>query len=571
MAPGATTTYFLTVQVNNCIGAGITIPNTATIFTDSIDPDSSNDSSSVSFTTTEDGTCHPLLCDPSTCILDQCQVDSQGNVGGTCNAGACESVARVCNDNSVCTADSCDSATGCVFDSSQLGDLCDDFIDCTLNTCDPVLFCQFPPVPAGVGCSDGLNCTTSDACDGTGNCVGTSVCNDGNPCTDDFADEGNNCACSYAPTAAGFPCSDNNACTGPDACDGQGACVGGAAVNCDDGNACTNDSCDTALGCVHTPLNCDDGNACNGVETCNPSSGCVPGTPLSCDDGNACNGLETCSPASGCVPGTPVVCAPPDQCHAAGVCNPGTGVCSYANLPDGTTCDDGNASTSGDSCQGGVCVGAPCTSSNDPKTKGWYRSLCTSGGHSGDAITDADAACVGALTTTFGGITTAAQVCAVLNPSHNANASACAKAEDWFMALALNICKQRVCPQNTIDSMCGNNQTVGQSLAQADALLSNPSRTDAQCWDANCLSSEIDTGHALELDTVTALRETGNIRLSWVAPATDDTMHPKSYKVWRRAVGSLAPFVQIGSTTGTTYLDLTAGTGSWQYDVTPVF
>jgi len=383
-------------------------------------------------------------------------------------------------------------------------------------------------------------------------------------------------ACTYAPSFPGAPCDDGNACTGtaaaPDSCDGANLCVGGAALNCDDGNACTADSCNPATGCVNEPISCDDGNACNGAETCNPASGCVAGTPLVCNDGNACNGVETCNPATGCVGGTPVVCAAPGQCQTAGVCDPGTGLCSYGNQPDGTTCNDGNASNNPDVCQGGVCTGTGgCTSSNDPKSKGWYRSLCTSGGHSGDSITDADAACVASKSATFAGITTAAQVCDVLDPSHGDNGT-CSKAEDWFISLLLNLCKQRVCESNSIDSNCGSNSTVGQSEAQADALLSNPSRTNAQCSQAECLSQEIDTGHALEFDTLTSVREGGNIRLNWQIPYTDDGLtHPKSYKIYRRAIGSLAPFVQIGSTTGTTYLDLTAGSGNWQYDVTTVF
>jgi hypothetical protein len=140
------------------------------------------------------------------------------------------------------------------------------------------------------------------------------------------------------------------------------------------------------------------------------------------------------------------------------------------------------------------------------------------------------------------------------------------------MALALNICKQRVCENQAIDSNCaGDNETVGESFDDSDALLSNPSRKDAQCWDANCMSSEIDNGHALELDTLTSLRESGAIRLNWAVPYSDDGSRPKSYKIYRRAIGSLAPFVQIGNTAGTTYLDLTDGAGSWQYEVTPVF
>ena len=44
-----------------------------------------------------------------------------------------------------------------------------------------------------------------------------------------------------------------------------------SAVNCDDGNPCTVDSC-SPEGCVHAPVNCDDGNPCT-VDSCGPN-GC---------------------------------------------------------------------------------------------------------------------------------------------------------------------------------------------------------------------------------------------------------------------------------------------------------
>jgi hypothetical protein len=39
---------------------------------------------------------------------------------------------------------------------------------------------------------------------------------------------------------------------------------------------------------------------CNGVETCGGASGCHAGTPLACDDGNACT-ADTCDAQLGCV------------------------------------------------------------------------------------------------------------------------------------------------------------------------------------------------------------------------------------------------------------------------------
>jgi hypothetical protein len=115
-------------------------------------------------------------------------------------------------------------------------------------------------------------------------------------------------------------------------------------LNCDDGNACTDDSFDAATcSCVHTPVICDDGNVCNGVETCDPATGCQAGTPLNCDDGDACNGVETCDPVDGCQAGTPLDCDDSDPC-TTDICDSQTG-CS--NTP--INCDDGDPCTT-DAC-----------------------------------------------------------------------------------------------------------------------------------------------------------------------------------------------------------------------------
>jgi hypothetical protein len=138
------------------------------------------------------------------------------------------------------------------------------------------------------------------------------------------------------------------------------------------------------------------------------------------------------------------------------------------------------------------------------------------------------------------------------------------------MTLALNICKQRVCPSNGIDSACGNNSSVAQSLAESDAIFDNPSRTTATCNHAECLDKEINNGHALELDSLLSVREGTSVRLTWQVPYVDDGQgSPRNYSVYRRAVGSKTPFVKIGTVTGLTYLDTAVGTGSWEYDVAP--
>ncbi len=88
-------------------------------------------------------------------------------------------------------------------------------------------------------------------------------------------------------------------------CDGGGACT--AALDCDDGDPCTVDACDAALGsCYHAQAtSCDDGSACT-VDTCDPATGCqhtvaaagVGGTALSesFDDGVA-DGFTLSAPA----------------------------------------------------------------------------------------------------------------------------------------------------------------------------------------------------------------------------------------------------------------------------------
>jgi len=61
-------------------------------------------------------------------------------------------------------------------------------------------------------------------------------------------------------------------------------CVYDDIVCPDDGNACTVDSCDPAVGCVHNAIDCDDGDDCT-ADSCDPVLGCVSG-------GNTCASLD---------------------------------------------------------------------------------------------------------------------------------------------------------------------------------------------------------------------------------------------------------------------------------------
>jgi hypothetical protein len=97
-------------------------------------------------------------------------------------------------------------------------------------------------------------------------------------------------------------CDDGNACT-TDTCNADGSCSNGG-VSCDDGNACTLDSCDAVSGCYSETITCNDGNNCT-TDSCDPAVGCST-APVSCDDGNDCT-IDTCNAADGS-------CTNVDQC-----------------------------------------------------------------------------------------------------------------------------------------------------------------------------------------------------------------------------------------------------------------
>jgi len=182
---------------------------------------------------------------------------------------------------------------------------------------------------------------------GSGKCAGCSVvdCDDQNVCTTDGCDQGTG-QCTHANNQ--LPCNDGNACTHTDVCSG-GTCTGSS------------------------PQVCTASDPCHTAGTCNPATGecsnpAAPnGTP--CNDNNACTHTDACS-GGACTGSNPEVCTASDPCHTAGTCNPSTGACSNPTAPNGTSCNDNNSCTSGESCSAGVCSGGTnvctgCTSAAD--------------------------------------------------------------------------------------------------------------------------------------------------------------------------------------------------------------
>jgi len=83
-------------------------------------------------------------------------------------------------------------------------------------------------------------------------------CGDGVLNSWEECDDGNNlpgdCCSGFCQLESSLsPCEDGNLCTSGDTCDALGLCVPGGPANCDDGSACTDDTCDPGIGCLHQP------------------------------------------------------------------------------------------------------------------------------------------------------------------------------------------------------------------------------------------------------------------------------------------------------------------------------
>jgi len=309
----------------------------------------------------EDGGCKPGKakdCDDG----EPCTSDS-------CKAGACQQVAipGPCSDGNGCTeGDQC-KAGKCAPGAAKA---CDDKNPCTADGCDPGGG-NCTAAPNQATCDDGNPCTVADACAGSACQPGSpKPCDDGQPCTDDGCNAKTG-ACQHG--ANSLSCEDGSLCTVGDKCQG-GACVPGGSKPCDDGNPCTLDACDPAVGtCSSTAQagGCDDSNPCTEGDLC-AGGKCLPGVAKPCDDGDPCT-TDGCSAATGACTALPIVgCG--GNCKAASDCNDQNPCTDDAcnNGKCGATanakpCDDKNPCTIEDACLGGLCKASkpkPCDDQN---------------------------------------------------------------------------------------------------------------------------------------------------------------------------------------------------------------
>jgi cysteine-rich repeat protein len=357
--------------------------------------------------------CLASACDPDTGICSYvpanddvaCNDGDNCTFGEVCQAGECGGGQNVnCNDGNVCTNDACDSALGCLNSPNiefcsdgnicTVKDQCDDGLciggdplacsddnPCTDDSCSPAVGCTF--LPNAGDCDDGDLCTVDDHCDG-GQCIATMAgsCDDDNVCTNDSCDPAQGCI----HLLNQVPCDDGDVCTQGDHCK-LGECIGTVELVCNDGNLCTNDSCDSEIGCSFVPnaADCDDGNACTVNDGCskgwcagggqldcddeNPCTndacdfvdGCIHfDNAMACEDGNACTTGDLCA-ASLCVGGEPLNCDDDNVCTDDS-CNPAIGCLNVANA---APCNDGNSCTTEDTCAKSSCQGGPAPDCND--------------------------------------------------------------------------------------------------------------------------------------------------------------------------------------------------------------
>jgi hypothetical protein len=357
-------------------------------------------------------------------------------VADHCEEGLCIGAPVACDDQNPCTDDMCTATGGCEYlpipgscdddNPCTVGDQCGDGqcsgtpVSCDCQTdddcavlededvCNGTLLCNLTelpykcevdpatviscPEPEGINApclmavcnsmngectfesgNDSKSCDDEDACTFGERCLDGACdegsvlnCNDGNPCTDESCNGETGCVITFNVE----PCSDGNVCTVSDLC-ADGECASGSVLECDDDNICNGqESCDESVGClVGEPLVCDDGNQCNGIETCDPLNGCQLGVGGSCDDGNPCT-VDSCA-LDGCV-------NTPDN-----------------NLP----CDDNNACTTGDHCDAGSCVfddkmvctdDSPCTDNTCDSAAGCITTLNTAPCDDDDVCTTGD-------------------------------------------------------------------------------------------------------------------------------------------------------------------------------------
>jgi hypothetical protein len=212
--------------------------------------------------------------------------------------------------------------------------------------------------PTSVTCrADAGECDVPESCDGAGSCPADGFEPGGTSCGD-----ATDVLCDHADTCNGTgACQDNvepitttcraevSECDAPETCDGAGSCPADAF-----------DSAGTACG-SSSDTECDNPDTCDSLGGCMSNNEpiatpCGSASDTTCDNPDSCNATGSC--VSNAEPTTVPCRADAGQCDVPEFCN-GAGSCPADALePNGTSCEDGNLCTEGETCQVGACTGS---------------------------------------------------------------------------------------------------------------------------------------------------------------------------------------------------------------------
>ncbi len=300
------------------------------------------------------GECFPYACGGEDGCLDSCDTQDDcaadaycdvGDVDGDFDHQECVPVGEdgapcIDGNDHECASGYCGNGYCCGAEGE----------DC----CGSILHCQHLATPAECLLATAGGCfgeRVDAACDADHVCQATTV-DDASACLDTV--------CTLGACAGLFL-------TEPKRCDAGGQCaLGGGSEDCDDQNACTDDTCDVDAGCAHAPLDGPSETSCYTFEPawtaaigeCHVGAlGCDAGTPIGCvgQQGPAtevCNGVDDSCDGTTDEDGDA-------QCHpyfCLGLDGCGLGCELHEDCQDGHYCD-------GAACQPLIEAGDPCEES----------------------------------------------------------------------------------------------------------------------------------------------------------------------------------------------------------------
>lgn len=283
-----------------------------------------------------------------------------------------------CNDNNLCTSDTCNTTTGVCANTPNFNTatqccnpttggltLIADANQCTDDVCNSATGQVTHPNSAALtACGNGANsqCDHPDSCNGLGVCltrvepVGV-ACGDATNTQCNLADTCNGSgACQTNLRPVGFACgsSSDTTCDNPDTCNGGGTCLPNNEADnapCNDGFFCTlNERCQAAVCTGGTPRDCADSLTCTD-DLCNEAV-------------DACQ--STLQPGKCLIGGVCYIDGDLDPTNTCADCNPMSNSLDWSILADGSSCNDGDACTGTgrpgiglDTCATGTCAGTP--------------------------------------------------------------------------------------------------------------------------------------------------------------------------------------------------------------------